>query len=152
LSRSANAPSHFQIPTQWQDASSHRKQTLVVPAVISLLLFLVLTFIVVPLWRYYRLRYGQYLPLDSITSHTTSLRQRVTDSLVQFMVNPPWRRNRGPVPAEDNDLEEGEELDVVDDDMWDAVDSRIQTGPPDTTSRLSREYAVCSYTTILDLY
>ncbi|KFA77780.1 hypothetical protein S40288_00475 [Stachybotrys chartarum IBT 40288] len=119
-------------------------QTLIVPAVISLLIFLLLTFVLVPVWRHYRARYGQYLPLDAITSQTMSLRHRILNRITQWILATPWRRSRDTASAvgngtSDNDLEDGEELSVVDDDAWSAVEGQSQLGRHDSTSRLSRD-------------
>ncbi|KAI2615897.1 hypothetical protein GGR54DRAFT_254213 [Hypoxylon sp. NC1633] len=99
-------------------------KTLIIPAVISLILFLVSTYVLVPLWQHYRARYSQYLPLDTISNHTSSIRGRVQDAIAQWIVPSRWRfnvRDRVVVGADDaSDIgfssEEGEELDEVDDD------------------------------------
>ncbi|KAI0020279.1 hypothetical protein F4780DRAFT_779633 [Xylariomycetidae sp. FL0641] len=93
-------------------------KTLIVPALISLILFLVSTFVLLPIWRRYRNRYSQYLPLDSISDRTHSLRARVQDGIAQWLVPSRWRIGGGSVVVggeTDSDLgyssEEGEELD-----------------------------------------
>ncbi|KAL7823878.1 hypothetical protein V8C26DRAFT_6634 [Trichoderma gracile] len=123
-------------------------KTLVIPAVISLFLFLVLTFVVVPVWRRYRSRYSQYLPLDAISEHTTSLRYRITGRLLRIASLPfTWRRDRliasgaagGAGGLSDRDLEEGEELDDIDDDIAQVLEAIARSRRPDHTRRLSRE-------------
>ncbi|TFB04002.1 hypothetical protein CCMA1212_003950 [Trichoderma ghanense] len=126
-------------------------KTLVIPAVISLILFLVLTFVVVPVWRRYRSRYSQYLPLDAISEHTTSLRYRITGRLLRIASLPfTWRRDRqvasgqaggggGGGGLSDRDLEEGEELEDIDDDIAQVLEAIARSRRPDNTRRLSRE-------------
>ncbi|EGR49524.1 uncharacterized protein TRIREDRAFT_106306 [Trichoderma reesei QM6a] len=122
-------------------------KTLVIPAVISLILFLVLTFVVVPVWRRYRSRYSQYLPLDAISEHTTSLRYRITGRLLRIASLPfTWRRDRqvasgtaGGGGLSDRDLEEGEELEDIDDDIAQVLEAIARSRRPDHTRRLSRE-------------
>ncbi|KAI1084137.1 hypothetical protein F5B20DRAFT_576281 [Whalleya microplaca] len=123
-------------------------KTLVIPAVISLLLFLISTYVLIPLWRRYRARYSQYLPLDSISNHTSSIRGRVQDALARWMVPSRWRiggRDRVVIGADDtSDLgfssEDGEELDDVDDDRRHALSLDTHTiEHTDTIRRLSRE-------------
>ncbi|KAL6875446.1 hypothetical protein HDV57DRAFT_173929 [Trichoderma longibrachiatum] len=125
-------------------------KTLVIPAVISLILFLLLTFVVVPVWRRYRSRYSQYLPLDAISEHTTSLRYRITGRLLRIASLPfTWRRDglvassgaAGGARARlsDRDLEEGEELEDIDDDIAQVLEAIARSRRPDHTRRLSRE-------------
>ncbi|KFH46964.1 hypothetical protein ACRE_022350 [Hapsidospora chrysogenum ATCC 11550] len=119
-------------------------QTLVVPAVISLLLFLTGTYILLPAWRRYRARYAQYLPIDSLSSGTWSLRDRLTARLAAFANR---REDRHLVPGavdidhRDEDVDDGEELGDVDDRMRRAIESheRVAGGRPDNHRRLSRE-------------
>ncbi|XXH00579.1 Checkpoint protein hus1 [Hypoxylon texense] len=123
-------------------------KTLIVPAVISLILFLVSTYVLVPLWRFYHARYSHYLPLDTISNHTTSLRVRIQDAIARWLIPSRWRFGGGDrvvVGADDaSDLgfssEEGEELDEVDDDRRHALslDARHVDGT-DSMRRLSRD-------------
>ncbi|KAM0479903.1 hypothetical protein ACHAPX_004481 [Trichoderma viride] len=115
-------------------------KTLVIPAVISLILFLILTFVVVPIWRHYRVRYSQYLPIDAISEHTTGWRYRITNRLIRIASAPlTWRRNRE-VASGAVDLEEGEELGEIDDDIRQVLEAiaRSRQGA-ESTRRLSRE-------------
>ncbi|KAI9149431.1 hypothetical protein HJFPF1_11484 [Paramyrothecium foliicola] len=114
-------------------------KTLIVPAVISLVIFLLLTFVVVPIWRRYRNRYGQYLPLDSISSSTSSLRDRITTRFARMMASSPLNRDRSNSSSAQIDLEDGEELDDVDEETWRAVERQAQLGRPDNSRRLSRD-------------
>ncbi|KAI1135108.1 hypothetical protein F5Y05DRAFT_182403 [Hypoxylon sp. FL0543] len=122
-------------------------KTLIIPAVISLILFLVSTYVLVPLWRHYRTRYSQYLPLDTISTHTSSIRGRVQTTIARWLLPSRWRlnlRERLVVGDDASDLgfssEEGEELDEVDDDRRHALS--LDTHSPehvDSMRRLSRD-------------
>lgn len=118
-------------------------QTLLVPAVVSLLIFVFLTYAIVPVWRRYRNRYSQYLPLDTISNQTSSLRHRIGGRLARFALPSAWRREREVILASgassDNELDEGEELNEVDAEMWRRIERHGQAGRPDNTRRLSRE-------------
>ncbi|KAM0343693.1 hypothetical protein ACHAPU_008284 [Fusarium lateritium] len=116
-------------------------KTLVVPAVISLLLFILFTYVLIPFWRRYA-RYSQYLPLDTLSSQTSSLRQRITSRVAT------WRSNRGVAFAsddgsddglDDDDDDDGEELGNVDEDTWRQMEADTRAARPDNTRRLSRE-------------
>lgn len=122
-------------------------QTLVVPALISLILYLVLTYLVLPLWTRYRTRYS-YIPvplapsLDSISSRTSSLRARIQSAAGRFLVPSAWRRRTVVVSAEEDeeglDLEEGEELEQVRGADAETGRRGHRTGA-DEVRRLSRE-------------
>lgn len=118
-------------------------QTLIVPAVISLLLFLVSTFVLLPLWQRYRNRYSQYLPLETISNQTLSLRGRMQGAMVRFMSPSTWRvraADRVVVAGRASfDSEDGEELDEVDDIVARAVVDQARGNNADSTRRLSRE-------------
>jgi len=121
-------------------------KTLVVPAIISLIIFLVLTYLLVPIWRRYRNRYSQYLPIDTLSERTSSFRYRIQDRIRDFIVNTRWRRGgRDPVvvASEEADfMSDGEELEeVVVDGQTNAAGHRRdgRGGRPDNTRRLSRE-------------
>ena len=120
-----------------------RVQTLIVPAVISLLLFLVSTFVLLPLWQRYRNRYSQYLPLETISNQTLSLRGRMQGAMVRFMSPSTWRvraADRVVVAGRGSfDSEDGEELDEVDDIVARAVVDQARGNNADSTRRLSRE-------------
>lgn len=124
-------------------ANSHRSQTLIVPAVISLILFLTTTFVLVPLWQRYRNRYSQYLPLDTISTQTLSLRSRIQEALVRFLAPSAWRArvaDRIAVAERGSfDSEEGEELGDVDEPLSRRVLDRERGIPIDSQRRLSRE-------------
>ncbi|KAI4864641.1 hypothetical protein F4820DRAFT_422966 [Hypoxylon rubiginosum] len=123
-------------------------KTLIVPAVISLILFLLSSYVLVPLWRFYHARYSHYLPLDTISNHTSSMRVRIQDAIARWLIPSRWRIGGGDrvvVGADDaSDLgfssEEGEELDEVDDDRRHALslDTHHVDGT-DSMRRLSRD-------------
>lgn len=138
-----------------------RKQTLIVPAIIALLVFLVATYILYPLWSRYRSsRYGAYLPLDHLTSSATaaSLRSRIQNAVGAWLVPATWRERlqdrlviggvgRGGddgAGGDGFDSDEGEELDEVleDEDMRARLEREARqsrSGRPDLQRRLSRE-------------
>ncbi|CAN8095457.1 unnamed protein product [Discula destructiva] len=130
-------------------------KTLIVPAIIALLVFLVATYVLYPLWARYRSsRYGAYLPLDTITTGTVSLRYRIQNAVAAWLVPAVWRerfQDRLVVavgPGSDTagyNSEEGEELDEVpeDEDMRARLETEARrsrsSGRPDLERRLSRD-------------
>ncbi|KAK4656579.1 hypothetical protein QC762_205550 [Podospora pseudocomata] len=108
-------------------------KTLVVPAIISLILFLLSTFVLYPLWQRYRNRYSQYLPIDTLSEQTSSLRARITGGLSNLIFTSRWstgfadRLVVGGRPSFDS--EDGEELEDVDEstgrggNIGDSIDS-----------------------------
>ncbi|KAI1762693.1 hypothetical protein GGR53DRAFT_402521 [Hypoxylon sp. FL1150] len=122
-------------------------KTLIVPAVISLILFLVSTYVLVPLWRFYHARYSQYIPLDTISNHTASMRVRAQNAIGRWLMPSRWRFGGGDrevVGADDaSDLQfssEGEELDEVDDDRRHALSLDTHHAEhTDSMRRLSRD-------------
>ncbi|KAJ4327556.1 hypothetical protein N0V84_001945 [Fusarium piperis] len=119
-------------------ASTSVIKTLAVPAVVSLILFLLSTYVLIPLWRRYA-RYSQYLPLDSLSSQTLSLRDRITSRISA------WRSNRNApftsetVSEDGLDDEDGEELGHVDEATWRQMEADTRAARPDNTRRLSRD-------------
>ncbi|KAL2135556.1 hypothetical protein VTI74DRAFT_8035 [Chaetomium olivicolor] len=120
-------------------------KTLSIPAVISLLLFLISTFVLVPLWQRYRNRYSQYLPLETISNQTLSIRGRMQGAIARFFIaQAAWRARatEGVAVAERNsfDSEEGEELGEVDGaTARRVVDRQRDNQAVDNTRRLSRD-------------
>jgi len=119
-----------------------------VPALISLALYILLSYLLIPIWRRYRNRYSQYLPIDRITTRTTSLRHRLQGALVDFLLPSSWRSdfNRGrfaisPHEGSDSgfDDDEGEELFEVDDNRREALSLDARRGRDEDGRRLSRE-------------
>ncbi|WEW61913.1 hypothetical protein PRK78_007413 [Emydomyces testavorans] len=120
-----------------------RNQTLFIPALISLVLYLVLFYAAIPFVRRYRQRYAQYLPLHTISVHTSSLRERASDALMHFVLPSAWRRGQFVEPQDDSASlfdEEGEgmvgfEMDAA----RRAALERHRADPTGTEGRLSRE-------------
>ncbi|KAH8652166.1 hypothetical protein BX600DRAFT_89212 [Xylariales sp. PMI_506] len=120
-------------------------KTLIIPAVISLILFVLSTYVLIPFWRHYRSRYSQYLPLDSISNHTSSFRSRVQSAIANRLIPSRWRMSirERLVQADDDtgfDSDDGEELEDVDEERRHALSldtaGRIET---DSMRRLSRD-------------
>ncbi|KAK1981704.1 hypothetical protein LZ30DRAFT_592083 [Colletotrichum cereale] len=121
-------------------------KTLIVPAIISLILFLASTHLLLPLWRRWRSRYGQYLPIDTISTSSLSLRHRVQNGIARLMVPSTWRRNAherlvvATDASEDGFMsEDGEELGEVGEDTRRALADDARRGRQDSTRRLSRD-------------
>jgi hypothetical protein len=118
------------------------------PAIVSLLLYLILSYVVVPLWQRYRGRYSRYIPLDAIGSHTTSLRQRIQDAAARFLLPSSWRTefrsghfvgNGAGASDSGFDDEDGEELFEVDENRREALSLDARRGHNDDGGRLSRD-------------
>lgn len=129
---------------QQQIANNPNLQTLIVPAVIALLVFLLVSYVLVPMWQRYRNRYSQYLPIDRISSGPALLRQRFQGGIVgAFMPSILRRRYERVVVATDNaseadfNSEDGEELEVVNDSTREQHEREAQR--PDVERRISRE-------------
>ncbi|KAL1959954.1 hypothetical protein VTO42DRAFT_622 [Malbranchea cinnamomea] len=108
-------------------------KTLFVPALISLTVYLLLSYVIVPFVRHYRERYAQYLPLHTISAHTSTLCERASDAVMRCVLRISSRHRR--LEGQDSD-EEGEEMSVTN------VSRRQQSdgnGYADPGGRLSRE-------------
>ncbi|KDN70636.1 hypothetical protein CSUB01_09001 [Colletotrichum sublineola] len=121
-------------------------KTLIVPAIISLILFLVSTHLLLPLWRKWRSRYSQYLPIDTISTSSVSLRHRVQNGIARLMVPSTWRRDAherlviATGASEDGFMsEDGEELGEMGEDTRRALADDARRGRHNSTRRLSRE-------------
>lgn len=152
-SLSLSRPLYAPRPTADRDCPCGR-QTLVVPAIIALIVFLLATYIIYPLWQRTRnSRYGAYLPLETISNGTQTVRARVQNQIARWLVPSTWRerlQDRLVVaggPGSDNgyDSDEGEELDEVpeDEDVRHRLEREARrsrsSGRPDLERRLSRE-------------
>ncbi|KAH8821479.1 hypothetical protein F5884DRAFT_88982 [Xylogone sp. PMI_703] len=123
-------------------------KTLIIPAIISLVLYLLLSYLIVPVWKRYRNRYSQYIPLDRITNQTSSLRQRLQAALIGLLMPSSWRADRNThrfsaTPEEDGansdfDEDDGEELYEVDQNRREAISLDAQRRV-DVGRRLSRD-------------
>ncbi|CRG88766.1 hypothetical protein PISL3812_05800 [Talaromyces islandicus] len=121
-------------------------KTLVIPALISLSIYLLFGFLIIPFFRRYHQRYAQYLPLNRISAHTLTLRERVADALMHFFLPSSWGlRRRGMEDMEDNHdaisiyEEEGEHMTAmnVDAARREALETRRSTS--EAQVRLSRD-------------
>lgn len=123
-------------------------KTLVIPALISLILYVVISYLLVPLWKRYRGRYSNYLPLDTISTQTTSFRQRIQGAIARRLLPSSWRSdfggNRFTASATDGngsdfDEDDGEELYEVDSNRREALSLDARRGRDDDGRRLSRD-------------
>ena len=95
--------------------------------------------VIIPFFRRYHQRYSQYLPLHSISAHTLSLRDRIADTVMNFILRSTWRRGAD-VADNDNisiDEQDGEVLVGMDMDAVrrGALERRYDAG----TERLGRD-------------
>jgi hypothetical protein len=65
-------------------------QILLIPALTASALYLLLAHLILPLLRKHRARYNQYLPLETISSTSTTLRDRFSNFLTR-LARPPGR-------------------------------------------------------------
>ncbi|SMQ54829.1 unnamed protein product [Zymoseptoria tritici ST99CH_3D7] len=61
-------------------------QVIAIPAFIAAGLYALIAFAIIPLIRNHRERYSQYLPMASISSSTSSIRDRITNTLTMWIV------------------------------------------------------------------
>ncbi|CAH0005376.1 unnamed protein product [Clonostachys byssicola] len=111
-------------------------KTLVIPAIVSLLIFLLLTYIVIPLYR----RYNQYIPLGSVSP--VSLRDRLLTRIAAIAnrrEDSYLTPDAQTIDHNDEQIDEGEELGDVDDHMRLVIASHARATRQDTTRRLSRD-------------
>jgi len=117
-------------------------KTLLIPALISLATSLFLFFAVIPFIRRYRQKYAQYLPLHTLSVHTSSLRERASDALMHLMLPSSWRRRLAERQDDNGSLfdEEGEGMIgfEMDASRREALDRR-RSSAIETEGRLSRE-------------
>lgn len=111
---------------------------------ISLSLFAVSNYVIIPCWQRYRNRYSQYLPLETIANQTTSIRERMQSALARFATPSAWRirsLNRVVVAERGSfDSEDGEELGEVNESTARRVLDQQRGGQAnDSTARLGRE-------------
>jgi hypothetical protein len=57
---------------------------------------MVLSYAVIPLYRQHRQRYAQYLPLETISQHTSSIRSRISDAFLRIFLPSVWLFGRPP--------------------------------------------------------
>ncbi|EAW08628.1 uncharacterized protein ACLA_095610 [Aspergillus clavatus NRRL 1] len=120
---------------------SRLAKTLLVPALISLALYLLISFLIVPFFRRYHQRYSQYLPLQTISAHTLSLRDRIADTVMRFFLPSSWRRqvdnqhDNISISDEEGEIMVGMDMDPA---RREALERRRSTAA-DAESRLSRD-------------
>ncbi|KAL4801704.1 hypothetical protein BDV18DRAFT_72138 [Aspergillus unguis] len=124
-------------------SASSLAKTLLIPAVISLVLYVLISFLIVPFFRRYHQRYSQYLPLETITARTSSLWERMLDAIMRRFLPSTWRQQAHISDANDNVsiLDEEGEIMVgmnMDDAHREALERRRSTVAEDE-GRLSRE-------------
>lgn len=112
-------------------------QTLFIPALISLAIYLLISYALIPFIRRYRERYSQYLPLHNISAHTSSLRERVSNGVMRFVLRINFHRRRVEGQGEDADSDEGEEMGAPRGVL--GLRRNGDGGSDDTGTRLSRE-------------
>ncbi|POR38727.1 Uncharacterized protein TPAR_01077, partial [Tolypocladium paradoxum] len=128
----------FPCPATMAPTSLSLLKTLFVPAVVSLLIFLVLTFVLVPVWRRNRNRYSQYLPINSISDRTSSLRHRIVGRFAGLNTLATFLSARQVVFAH-GAADDGEELGDVDEETWRAIESHVPSAQLDSSRRLSQD-------------
>ncbi|EME47408.1 hypothetical protein DOTSEDRAFT_124808, partial [Dothistroma septosporum NZE10] len=57
-----------------------------IPAIVAAALYGIGAFVIMPLIRQHRNRYSQYLPLESISQHTNSFRDRLATAVTRLVV------------------------------------------------------------------
>jgi hypothetical protein len=123
-------------------------QTVVLPAVIALALYLLLSFIVVPLWQRYHGRYSRYLPLETISAHTHGIRERIQDTIARFVLPSSWRQdfqqsqlNMSPGDESEHSMDDndGEELYEFDGNRREALSLDARRVDVEDSGRLSRD-------------
>ncbi|KAL4899717.1 hypothetical protein BDW74DRAFT_108732 [Aspergillus multicolor] len=82
--------------------ASSLAKTIFIPAIISLTLYVLISFLIVPFFRRYHQRYSQYLPLETITAHTSSLWERIADAIMRRFLPSSWRQQAHISDANDN--------------------------------------------------
>ncbi|KAI3396381.1 hypothetical protein diail_12271 [Diaporthe ilicicola] len=118
----------------------------------ALIVFLLATYILLPLWQRTRnSRYGAYLPLETISNGTQTVRARIQNQIARWLVPSTWRERLqdrlviagGPGSDNGYDSDEGEELDEVpeDEDVRHRLEreARMNSGRPELERRLSRD-------------
>jgi len=100
-------------------------KSLIVPALIALVLYVLTTYLLLPLWRRHHSRYTSYIPvptsLQNIGTNTSSFRQRLQEILTRMILPSTWRAAaeletyRAHNSSSQFDDESGEELEDVDD-------------------------------------
>ncbi|RKF54746.1 putative checkpoint protein hus1 protein [Golovinomyces cichoracearum] len=121
-------------------------ETLTITATISLLFYLIVSFILKPIWRRYYGRYARYLPLDRASTQMHSLQQRVQVALIKFITTSLWKcrfLRSGQFSSRDDEIDfdddVGQELYEVDNRRREALSLDYRRGCSDVQMRLSRD-------------
>ncbi|KAI9880161.1 MAG: hypothetical protein M1830_004980 [Pleopsidium flavum] len=123
-------------------------KTILIPLLISLALYLVLTYALLPLYRRHYARYSHYL-LQNLSTHTSSMRERLSQALMSILLPSSWRRQQQVVDggrgadSDDGlfDEEEGEGMVgfAMDEGRRQQLERRAAVEPGDDERRLSRD-------------
>lgn len=127
-------------------------KSLTLPALIALVLYLITTYLVVPLWRRHHSRYTSYIPLptsiQNLTTQTNSFRQRLQDTLTRTVLPSTWqavafdtyRSPHSHTSSQDFNGDSGEELEEVDEARRrEALSLDARRGRGSDDRRLSRD-------------
>ncbi|KAF7718706.1 Uncharacterized protein PECH_001487 [Penicillium ucsense] len=74
-------------------SSTKFAKTILIPACIALTIYILFSCLIIPFFRRYHQRYSQYLPLNTLSAHTVSLRDRLADSIMHLFLRSTWRRS-----------------------------------------------------------
>jgi len=111
-------------------------KSLTIPALIALVLYLLLTHLIYPIWIRHHSRYTAYIPLPNI-SITSTFRQRLQSTLTRILLPSTWRNQ---TTFEAYDEESGEELEEVDEARRrEALSLDARRGRGSGGDRLSRD-------------
>ncbi|KAJ5092290.1 hypothetical protein NUU61_007160 [Penicillium alfredii] len=123
-------------------SSSSFAKTIIIPASIALIVYLLFSFLIIPFFRRYHQRYSQYLPLHAISAHTLSLRDRIADIVMRFFLPSSWQPGAHLADHDNISIDEEEgELMVgmnMDEARREALERRRSTAA-EAEDRLSRD-------------
>jgi hypothetical protein len=121
--------------------------TILLPALIASILYLLLSVVLIPLWQRYRGRYSRYLPLEAISAQTSTIRERVQDAVGRWILPSRWRQNfdasrfavNATVSEHEFDEDDGEELYELDGNRREALSLDARRRQEVDGARLSRD-------------
>lgn len=130
--------------------ANQASQALFLPFLFSLIVFLLITFVLVPATRRYRERYSQYLPVHAISDGTSALRSRFSNRLGRLggALRARFAGSQGTVftgeggALDGGASDSGEELAGLEREVLRTMERRSQSGIQDNERRLSVEYVV----------
>ncbi|KAI9785265.1 MAG: hypothetical protein M1816_000451 [Peltula sp. TS41687] len=102
-------------------------KSILIPALISLTLYVVFSYLLLPFVRRHRHRYNQYVPLNSLAARTTSIRHRIYDGLIALLFPSSWFRGRDGRLGDDDGSERAGDEDE-DDLLTDAEEGESMVG------------------------